>query len=210
SEGVLPMVARMIDDPTKLGGADRALSMTDVVPIFNGMLNTDTISGMVSSRITQEAHRAATYRKDGSRRILARAANRWVSNHPGKVQQIGWGMVREKGPGMARHEASKYLAPQGSPQDGRTPRRFSEQEAQTLVDAGQRLQKLRGIQPTGDPQNDRAQAAMTAATGIIDKSLRGPDGVISAQEAKNVAEAGRLLYQAMGMFYTGLGGTYQQ
>ena len=214
-EGALNTVARMVDDPNQLGGADRKLSMTDIGQVTNGLLNTGPVRGIVNGKIASGINHAVNYRQDGRERSsIGKALVGWATSRPRIQQKIyseAWGQVRSQAPGEVRKQAAPYLSQNGSAQDRSLPRRFDDRDISSLMKAGETVQNMRGgFSSTGNQQIDNANQTMAGVTGMLHKSVVGDDGMISGDELRNVSGFGTQLYNYLGLMYQGVGGQYGQ
>ncbi len=199
-EGTLNMLDRMVGDPNKLGGGDRTLSTEDFREVARGVLNTGTgqqfRDQMLLNNVPQITHTLLTGREIQNPRRIERRLN--IARNQATPERIA----------CEAKQRQDVLGSVGLP-DSTVPRRFSEQEVQNLIDAGQRAQQMGlGQGMGGGNAEERVGALMQKVVEPLKKSVNPADG-ISQEELHNIAELGNMSYDVLGSLYQALGGKYR-
>jgi len=199
-EGTLNMLDRMVGDPNKLGGGDRNLSTEDFREIARGVLKTGTgqqfRDQMLLNNVPQITHTLLTGREIQNPRRIERRLN--IARNQATPERIAC---------EAKHRQD-VLGSVGLP-DSTVPRHFTEQEVQSLINAGQRAQQMGfGGGMGGGNAEERVGALMQNVVEPLKKSVNPADG-ISQQELHNIAELGNMSYDVLGSLYQALGGRFR-
>jgi len=201
-EGTLNMLDRMVGDPAKLGGADKNLSTEDFTQIARGVLNTQTgqqfRDEMLLQNVPQITHSLLTGRELQSPRRIERRLN--IARNQATPERISSEIKNRQ----------NLVGSAGLP-ESTVPRSFTENEVQSLIDAGKRAQQM-GFGPAdgcnGQDGQESVNNLMSQVMEPLKRSINPKDG-ISQQEVHNIAEVGNMAYDVMGSVYLALGGQYR-
>ncbi|GEM_PF-3142552 len=202
SEGTLDMLDRMVGDPTKLGGGDKKLSTEDFTQIARGVLNTQTgqqlRDNMLLQNVPEITHSLLTGRElQSSRRIERRL-------------DIARGQATPERISSELKNRQNIIGSAGLP-DSPVPRSFTEQEVQSLIDAGKRAQQM-GFGPANGCQGQNDQERINGLMSQVMEPLKrsvSPENGISQEEIHNIARVGNMAYDVLGSVYVALGGQYK-
>lgn len=190
NNGHLTNLQNQLNDPRKLGGADKNFSLNDTWDVVNGFKGTQTGTNAIANEVAKDP------------RVNYRTNWRGVTKERlpiGKSIAMGIGMKTENVAPAANQKLAEMGLGRPSTGEGGVCRNFSENDVQQILNMGKDAKGFLGNkQPGGQPQTEGEKMAriMGDATKIFEKSVNLKDG-LDARELAPIRDVANLSYRLL-------------